>query len=138
MHTFLFDLSRNQDTSYNTHVLMYTYVRMLVQVLPFLLHIHRSIHLYYIFIDPEDYANGTYQVVFPPGESSAVIQVPINDDDVCERNETFVVMLVIPKESAVYGVRAGIPREATVTIEDDDSRLTNSAFMCALVCIPHT
>ena len=94
---------------------------------------YKCSHSYYIFIDPEDYANSTYQVVFPPGDRSAPVKVPINDDDVCERNETFVVMLDIPEESAVYGVRAGTPREATMTIRDNDSKLTNSAFMCVLV-----
>ena len=93
---------------------------------------------YYIFIDPEDYANRTYQAVFAPDERNAQIKVPINDNKVCERDEEFVMMLYIPEESAVYGVRAGTRRKATVTIKDDDSKLTNSACMCALVCTPLT
>ena len=76
--------------------------------------------------------------MFAPGEGSADIRIPINDDRVCERDEEFVVMLYIPEESAVYGVRAGTPGKATVTIKDDDSKLTNSACMCALVCTPLT
>ena len=56
-----------------------------------------------------------------------VLACCITNDEVCERDEEFVVMLYIPEESAVYGVRAGTPGKATVTIKDDDSKLTNSA-----------
>ena len=97
---------------------------------------YKCFHSNYTFIDPEDYANSTYQAVFVPGEGSVVLVVPIDDDhDVCERDEEFVMILDIPEESAVYGVRAGTPGKATVTIRDNDSKLTNSACMCTLVCI---
>ena len=74
-------------------------------------------------IGPEDYTGDTYQVVFEAGKTTAQFTIPINDDDVCERKEIFVADLEIPSESVRFGVVAGTPREATVTIKDDDGEL---------------
>ena len=75
-------------------------------------------------IGPEDYTGDTYQVVFEAGKTTAQFMIPINDDDVCEKEEIFVADLEIPAESVRFGVVAGTPREATVTIKDDDGELT--------------
>ena len=71
-------------------------------------------------IGPEDYTGDTYQVVFEAGKTTANFMIPINDDDVCEREEMFVANLKVPAESVRFGVVAGTPREAKVTINDND------------------
>ena len=54
-------------------------------------------------IGPEDYIGDTYQVIFETGKTSQ-FTIPINDDDVCEREEMFVANLQIPTESARFGL----------------------------------
>ena len=67
-----------------------------------------------------DYTSGPYTVTFPAGQTTATFDVPINDDDILEGDEQFV--LTIDETSLPTGVTHGTPCEATVTIVDDDGK----------------
>ena len=75
-----------------------------------------------------DYTSGPYTVTFPAGSTTATFSVPINDDNIYEGNEDF--MLTIDETSLPTGVTHGTPSEATVTIVDDDrtQKLANQCF----------
>ena len=68
-----------------------------------------------------DYDSGPYTVTFPAGVTTATFNVPINDDNILEGNENF--MLTINETSLPTGVTRGTPAEAIVTIVDDDREL---------------
>ena len=67
-----------------------------------------------------DYTSGPYSVTIPAGQTTATFDVPINDDDVLEGNENF--MLTINETALSPDVTRGNPGEATVTIVDDDRK----------------
>ena len=67
-----------------------------------------------------DYTSGPYTVTFPAGQTTATFNVPINDDDILEGNENF--MLAINETTLPDDVTHGNPGEATVTIVDDDRK----------------
>ena len=67
-----------------------------------------------------DYTSGPYTVTFPAGQTTATFDVPINDDNILEGNEDFI--LNIDGTSLPNGVTAGSPDEATVTIVDNDRK----------------
>ena len=62
-----------------------------------------------------DYDSGPFDITFPAGETLAVFNVPINDDNIVEENENFT--LSINSSSLLYGVDL---IQTTVTIFDDD------------------
>ena len=68
-----------------------------------------------------DYTSGPYTVTIPTGQTTATFNVPINDDDILEGDENFI--LTIDETSLPTGVTRGTPAEATVTIVDDDREL---------------
>ena len=65
-----------------------------------------------------DFTSGPYTITFPAGQTTATFDVPINDDNIYEINEDF--MLTIDETSLPTGVTRGSPGEATVTIVDND------------------
>ena len=67
-----------------------------------------------------DYTSGPYTVIFPAGQTTATFDVPINDDDILESNEDFMLMI---DPLTPIDVTVGSPDEATVTIVDDDCKL---------------
>ena len=67
-----------------------------------------------------DYTSGPYTVTFAAGQTTATFDVPINDDNIYEGNEDFI--LNIDGASLPTGVTAGSPDEATVTIVDNDRK----------------
>ena len=67
-----------------------------------------------------DYNSGPYPVTFPAGVTSVTFDVPINDDNILEGSENF--MLTIDQSSLATNVNSGIPNETTVTIVDDDCK----------------
>ena len=67
-----------------------------------------------------DYTSGPYTVTFPAGQTTATFYVPINDDNIYEINENFI--LTIDETSLPTGVTCSSPNEATVTILDDDRK----------------
>ena len=67
-----------------------------------------------------DYTSGPYTVIFPAGQTTATFDVPINDDNIYEINEDF--MLTIDEASLPTNVTRDSPGEATVTIVDNDCK----------------
>ena len=67
-----------------------------------------------------DYTSGPYTVIFPAGQTTATVSIPVNDDDILEINEDF--MVTIDASSIPGSVRLGTPSEAIVTIVDDDCK----------------
>ena len=67
-----------------------------------------------------DYISGPYTVTFPAGSTTATFDVPINDDNIYETNENFI--LTINETSLPTDVTHGSPVEAIVTIVDDDRK----------------
>ena len=66
-----------------------------------------------------DYTSGPYTVTFPAGVTMVAFNVPINDDNIYEGNENFMLTI---NSSLPNGVTRGTPSEATVTIVDDDRK----------------
>ena len=67
-----------------------------------------------------DYDSGRYAVTFPAGQTTATFNVPINNDDILEGDENF--MLTINETTLPGDVTRGNPGQATVTIVDDDRK----------------
>ena len=65
-----------------------------------------------------DYSSGPYNVTIPAGQISVPFDVPINDDNVFEENEEF--LLTIDQSSSLNGVIIGRRDKAVVTILDND------------------
>ncbi|XP_065892782.1 extracellular matrix organizing protein FRAS1-like [Dysidea avara] len=66
-----------------------------------------------------DYDSGPYTVTFTAGQTSASFNVPINDDNIFEANETF--SLTIDPSSLPNRVTLSSSATLTATISDDDS-----------------
>ena len=64
-----------------------------------------------------DYTSGPYTVTFLAGQTTATFDVPINDDNVLEGNQNFMLTI---NSSLPNGVTHGTPSEATVIIMDND------------------
>ena len=64
-----------------------------------------------------DYDSGPYTVTFPTGQTIAAFNVPINDDNVIEGTENF--MLTIDSSSLPTGLTVGDPGQVTVTIIEE-------------------
>ena len=74
-----------------------------------------------------DYISGPYTVTFPAGMTRVPFNITINDDDILEGNENF--MLTINPSSVPTGVTVGTPDQATVTIVDGDGKYID----CSLI-----
>ena len=68
----------------------------------------------------EDYTAGPYSVTFTAGKTTALLSVPIKDDNVFEASESF--KLIIDPTSLPDDVTLGVPRAAAVVILDDDGK----------------
>ena len=64
-----------------------------------------------------DYTSGPYTVTIPAGRITATFNVPINDDNILEGNENFMLTI---NSSLPNGVTRGTPSQATVIIMDND------------------
>ena len=67
-----------------------------------------------------DYDSGPFDIRFPAGETLAIFNVSINDDDIVEGNENFNISIdpfLLPN-----GVSVGDPSQTTVIIVDDDCK----------------
>ena len=67
-----------------------------------------------------DYTSGPYSVTFPAGVMSVPFIIPINIDNIFEKNENFTLTI---NSSLPTGVMIGNPGQATVTIVDNDCKL---------------
>ena len=65
-----------------------------------------------------DYDSGPYTVTFNAGQTSASIDVPINNDNILEDDEDFI--LTIMAGTLPDGVTRDGDGQATVTIIDDE------------------
>ena len=68
--------------------------------------------------DDGDYTAGPYSVTFRVEATTALLAVPINDDDTFEGNENFT--LTIDSSSLPSDVTVSNPGYATVTIIEND------------------
>ena len=65
-----------------------------------------------------DYDSGPFDITFPAGETLAVFNVTINDDNIVEGNEKFT--LSIDPSSLPNGVTVINPNQTAVNIIDND------------------
>ena len=70
----------------------------------------------------DDYDSGPYDITFTAGTTSSSFTITIEDDNTFEDNESFVVTIT----SLPSIITVGSPRQATVTIIDDDGNVINS------------
>lgn len=68
-------------------------------------------------VGSDDYASGSFNVTIPAGQANTSFSIEINDDDIYEQNEQFIV--TIDQSSLLSGVHTGSPNMATVVIVDD-------------------
>jgi len=67
-----------------------------------------------------DYDSGPYNVTFPAGKTSVLLNVSINDDNILEEEEFFD--LTIDSDSLPNRVTVDSQYESTVTIVDNDGK----------------
>ena len=67
-----------------------------------------------------DYTSGPYIVTFPPGVTITSFDVPINDDNILEIDENFI--LTINSSSLPDNVINGNSHQVTLTVEDNDRK----------------
>ena len=67
-----------------------------------------------------DYDSGPYSVTFTAGDTTASVNVSINDDNILENVEDF--MVTIMTGPLPVGVTRGNPGSATVNILDNDRK----------------
>ena len=67
-----------------------------------------------------DYTSGPYSITFPAGVTNVPFNISINDDNVLEENENFILTI---NSSLPTDVMAGNPAQVTVTIVDTDCEL---------------
>ena len=78
-----------------------------------------------------DYDSGPYTVTFTAGQTSASFDVPINDDNIYERNETFSLAI---DQSTLPNMVMLLPMcRLDVTIVDDDCKLLNNIHLLLLL-----
>ena len=67
-----------------------------------------------------DYDSGPYTVTFSAGETRALFNISINNDNIFEMNENFA--LTINGSSLPTGVTVSTPNETIVTIVDNEGK----------------
>ena len=84
-------------------------------------------YVFYCNEEGNDYSEGpTTNVTFLPNQTSAVVRITINSDNLDENNETFIVGMIVPSQ-AEYRDRILFSRQNT-TIEIVDSNGTYTAL----------
>ena len=71
-----------------------------------------------------DYEGGPYTVTISAGETSSSLNISINDDNILEENETFVLNISLHDNCVVLGS----PSETTVTIVANDGKVIYRHF----------
>ena len=69
-----------------------------------------------------DYYSGIYNITFPAGDTSVSFNVTINDDNMLEYNEEFILYINITSLHNNFTVTEGIPNNTEVTIIDNESK----------------
>ena len=80
-----------------------------------------------------DYDSGPYNITFPAGTKSVPFMISINDDDILEDNENF--LLTVDLFSLPDRIIARDPFQTTVTIVDKDGKLTVMAEVTCRYCV---
>ena len=70
-----------------------------------------------------DYETGPYTVTILAGETRSSLNIPINDDDILEENESFYLSIISP--SPHNRVLLDNPNNATVTIVANDGKVND-------------
>ena len=68
-----------------------------------------------------DYTSGPYPVTFPVGQTTATFNIPINDDNIFEIDENFI-LTINPSLLPTRITTVGNSGQATVTIVDNDRK----------------
>ena len=69
-----------------------------------------------------DYTSGPYPITFPAGQTNATFNVPINDDNIFEIDENFI-LTINPSLLSTRITTVGNSGQATMTIVDNDRKL---------------
>ena len=75
--------------------------------------------LCHIITGGDDYSSGPYNVTLTAGTTNSSFAISISDDNTFEDNESFVLTIT----SLPNSTTAGDPRQATVTIVDDEGNV---------------
>ena len=75
----------------------------------------------YLYIGDIDYDFGPYTVTFTAGDTTASLNISINDDDVLENNENFFLTISHHNYPA-HGVTINTTDRPIVNIIDDDCK----------------
>lgn len=67
-----------------------------------------------------DYNSNSVTATFPPGVNSTIVNIPVIDDNIVERNETLQLEIYVPIP-AKYAVRTGKPSKVVAVITDSSS-----------------
>ena len=73
----------------------------------------------------DDYNSGPYNVTFTAGMTSSSLVITINDDNMFEDNENFVLKF----DSVPSIIAIGDPREATLTILDNEGIMKHQVLL---------
>ena len=69
----------------------------------------------------------TVELTFLPGVNSSCTSITIANDDILENDETLLVQLTTTDEAIALN-----PSSATITIEDNDSKMNHSNVLIVL------
>ena len=72
-----------------------------------------------------DFFDANITITISPGDTSAVVSIPIIDDNLVEREERFVVVL----QPQGNGITVGTPGQAVVVIVNDDGGLMHDTYL---------
>ena len=71
----------------------------------------------------DDFTLGPYEVTFPAGQTSQVLNIPITDDELLEADTNDFDVLIVNFTSNC-SIRSRSPSEVLVQILDEDSKLS--------------
>jgi len=70
-----------------------------------------------------DFDSARSTVMFGPSDIIKTLNISIADDSIVESQENFTLMIQLGRAAVRLGVERGSPSEATVTINNDDSKI---------------
>ena len=77
------------------------------------------VQIYYNITGGDDYSSGPYNVTFTAGTTNSSFTISIRNDNTFEDNENFALTIT----SLPNIITVGNPRQATVTIVDDEGNV---------------
>ena len=80
-----------------------------------------NVFLTFLSAAGQDYTGGSYTVIFPAGQVTASVSIPITDDTTAEPTEDFSAVLTIPSTATSQGITKGAADTATIDITNDDT-----------------